>query len=76
MVRTPGARLPHMPLEEQQWRLLHAPPRARGRSEHGVCSYEEGCIPALMHVVRRPMGEGGWQSMSTMGSHQKCCRAG
>ena len=25
MVRTPGARLPHIPLEEQQWRLVHAP---------------------------------------------------
>ena len=49
MVRTPGARLPHIPLEEQQWRLVHAPPHSRGRSEHGVFSYEEGCIPAPMH---------------------------
>ena len=29
MVRTPGARLPHIPLEEQQWRLVHAPPRSK-----------------------------------------------
>jgi len=49
MVRTPGARLPPMPLEEQQWRLVHDPPRARGRSEQGICSSEEGCIPAPMH---------------------------
>jgi hypothetical protein len=48
MVSTPCARLPHIPLEEQQWRLLHAPPRSRGRSEHGVCSYEECGIPAPM----------------------------
>ena len=29
MVRTPGARLPPIPLEEQQWRLVHAPPRSK-----------------------------------------------
>jgi hypothetical protein len=48
MVSTPCARLPHMPLEEQQWRLLHNPPCSRGRSEHGVFSSEECGIPAPM----------------------------
>jgi hypothetical protein len=49
LVRTPGARLPPMPLEEQQWRLWHAPPRTRGRSGHGICSSEACGIPAPMH---------------------------
>jgi len=48
MVSTPCARLPHMPLEEQRWRIWHAPPRSRGRSAHGVFSYEERGIPATM----------------------------
>jgi hypothetical protein len=48
MVSTSCARLPHIPLEEQHGRIVHEPPRARGRSEHGVFSYEECCIPAPM----------------------------
>ena len=51
MVRTPGARLPHRPLEEQQWRLWHAPPRARGRSAQGY-------VPPK-HAVSQPPCTGG-----------------
>jgi hypothetical protein len=47
MVRTPGARLPHMPLEEQQWRLVHAP-HVQGDEVN------MGCVPPKKAVSQPP----------------------